>query len=211
MITGVSAPEHSTPCDLIVGIGNPGQDYADTRHNAGVWFVDALIARFGGNYKSEKKFHGRLANVVVESREVRVLVPDTYMNDSGKSVSALSNFFKIAPEAILVAHDEIDFPPGKMRFKQSGGFAGHNGLRDISRMMSGSAMFNRLRIGVGHPGHQTGVTGHVLGKVPKKDRDMIDACIQDAITAVPLAVKGDWQGAMQYLHNLEQPYQGGDD
>ena len=205
----MDSPGHSIPLDLIVGLGNPGKDYADTRHNAGVWFVDALAERVGGSFKAEKKFYGRLAQVTVAGREVRLLLPDTYMNESGKSVSALVNFFKIAPEAILVAHDEIDFPTGKIRFKQSGGLAGHNGLRDISRLMSGSVAFNRLRIGVGHPGSQAGVTGHVLGKVSRQDREMVDRCIDEALLALPLAVAGDWQGAMQHLHNAEQPFQRG--
>ena len=209
MSTGVGSPGHSTPLDLIVGIGNPGKEYASTRHNAGVWFVDELAERHGGSFKTEKKFHGRVASVSIADREIRLLVPDTYMNESGKSVSALANFFKIGPEAILVAHDEIDFPTGKVRFRQSGGLAGHNGLRDISRRMGGTVAFNRLRVGVGHPGRQAGVTGHVLGKVSQLDREMIETCIDEALRALPLAISGEWQGAMQALHNVEQPYQRG--
>ena len=203
----MSSPGHSTPLDLIIGIGNPGKDYADTRHNAGVWLVDLLAAREGVTFKSEKKFHGRIATVSISGREVRLLVPDTYMNESGKSVAALVNFFKIAPEAILVAHDEIDFETGKVRFKQSGGLAGHNGLRSISKSLAGTTDFNRLRIGVGHPGEKSGVTGHVLGKVSKRDRGMIDVCIDESLRALPAAVSGDWQRAMQLLHNIRQPYQ----
>ena len=209
MSTGVGSPGHSTPLDLIVGIGNPGKDYTDTRHNAGVWFVDELAERHGGSFKAEKKFHGRVASVVIAGREIRLLVPDTYMNESGKSVSALVKFYKIVPEAILVAHDEIDFPAGKIRFKQSGGLAGHNGLRDISRLMGGTVAFNRLRIGISHPGHQAGVTGHVLSKVSQLDREMIETCIDEALRALPLAMSGDWQSAVQALHNAKQPYQRG--
>jgi len=199
----------SAPLDLIVGIGNPGKDYADTRHNAGVWFVDELAHRFGASFKSEKKFHGRVTSVQLAGREVRLLVPDTYMNQSGRSVAALVNFYKIEPRAMLVAHDEIDFPVGKIRFKQGGGLAGHNGLKDISACLAGTKDFNRLRIGVGHPGHQAGVTGHVLGRVSKADRVMIDACIDEAVRALPDAVSGDWQMAMQRLHNAPQPFEHG--
>ena len=200
---------HSTPLELIVGIGNPGNDYADTRHNAGVWFVDELAQRRGGSFKTEKKFHGRVASIAIAQRKVKLLIPDTYMNESGKSVRALVNFFKILPEAILIAHDEIDLPAGKVRFKQNGGLAGHNGLQDISRLMGGSVSFNRLRIGIGHPGQQAGVTGHVLGKISRSDREMINKCFDEVLYALPLAISGDWQGAMQALHNVEQPYQRG--
>jgi len=190
-----------------VGIGNPGKDYADTRHNAGVWLVDELALRYGVSFKAEKKFHGRVATVTLSGREVRLLVPDTYMNQSGKSVAALANFYKIAPQAMLVAHDEIDFPVGKIRFKQGGGLAGHNGLKDISACLAGTKDFNRLRIGVGHPGHQAGVTSHVLGRVSKADRTMIDTCIDEAVRALPDAVSGEWQAAMQRLHNAAQPFE----
>ena len=209
MSTGVVSRAHSTPLELIVGIGNPGNEYADTRHNAGVWFVDELAHRRGGSFKAEKKFYGRVTSLTIDDREVRLLVPDTYMNESGKSVSALVKFFKILPEAILVAHDEIDFPAGKVRFKQSGGLAGHNGLRDISRLMGGTVAFNRLRIGIGHPGQQLGVTSHVLGKISKSDRAKISNCFDEVLHTLPLAISGDWQGAMQALHNVEQPYQRG--
>lgn len=202
---GVNAPLE-LPLELIVGIGNPGKEYADTRHNAGVWYLDRLAADYGATFKSEKKFFGRLALVRMGGREVRLLVPDTYMNESGKSVAALVNFYKISPGAMMVAHDEIDFPSGKIRFKQGGGLAGHNGLRDISKRLSGTTDFNRLRIGVGHPGDRGGVTGHVLGKVSKADRNMIDTCISEALSATPMAVAADWQGAMQRLHNAPQPF-----
>lgn len=194
------------PLDLIVGIGNPGKEYADTRHNAGVWYVERLADGLGAVFKAEKKFFGRLAMVRFADREVRLLLPDTFMNESGKSVAALANFYKISPTAMMIAHDEIDFPSGKIRFKQGGGLAGHNGLRDISKRMSGTTDFNRLRIGVDHPGNRGGVTGHVLGKVSKADRSMIDTCISEALSATSMAVSGNWQGAMQRLHNAPQPF-----
>lgn len=194
------------PLDLIVGIGNPGADYANTRHNAGVWFVERLAAKYSAHFKPEKKFFGRVALASIEGRDIRLLIPNTYMNESGKSVAALVNFYKLSPLSLLIAHDEIDFPSGKVRFKQGGGMAGHNGLKDISSRLAGTTDFNRLRLGVGHPGERNDVTGHVLGKVSKKDRDMIDTCIDESISALSLAIQGDWQAAMQRLHNVPQPY-----
>ena len=190
------------PLNLITGIGNPGAEYANTRHNAGVWFVERLAEKFGAPFKSEKKFFGRTSLININGVEIRLLIPDTYMNESGKSVGALANFFKIEPPGILVAHDEIDFPSGRIRFKQEGGLAGHNGLRDISSRLAGATDFNRLRIGVGHPRDRGAVTSHVLGKVSRADRELIDNCIDDAIAAIPRAVTGDWQLAMQQLHNV---------
>ena len=201
----MNTPLESPPLELIVGIGNPGAAYANTRHNAGVWFVERLASESGGSFRAEKKFFGRVAMVRLAGRELRLLLPDTYMNESGKSVAAVMNFYKIAPEALLVAHDEIDFPGGKVRFKQGGGLAGHNGLRDISKHLAGTTAFNRLRIGVGHPGDQSGVTGYVLGKVTAEDRAMIDTCIGEALAAMPLAAVGDWQAAMQRLHQTPEP------
>ena len=201
-ISGLTQTGSTLPLKLIAGIGNPGADYANTRHNAGVWFVERLAEKFGASFKPEKKFFGRTSLINVDGVQVRLLVPDTYMNESGKSVGALANFFKIEPAEILIAHDEIDFPSGKIRFKQDGGLAGHNGLRDISSRLAGATDFNRLRIGVGHPGDRGGVTGHVLGKVSREDRELIDNCIEDAIATISVAVRGDWQLAMQQLHNV---------
>ena len=190
------------PLKLIAGLGNPGAEYANTRHNAGAWFVERLAEKFSASLNPETKFFGRTSLINVDGVGVRLLIPDTYMNESGKSVGALANFFKIEPAGILIAHDEIDFPPGKIRFKQEGGMAGHNGLRDISSRLAGATDFNRLRIGVGHPGDRGGVTGHVLGKVTRDDRELIGNCIGNAISAIPYAVTGDWQLAMQQLHNI---------
>lgn len=201
-MSGLTQTGSPLPLKLIAGIGNPGAQYANTRHNAGVWFIERLAEKFGASFKPEKKFFGRTSLINVDGVEVRLLVPDTYMNESGKSIGVLANFFKIEPPEMLVAHDEIDFPSGKIRFKQEGGLAGHNGLRDISKRLAGATDFNRLRIGVGHPGDRTDVTGHVLGKVSAKDRELIENCIEDAIATIPWAVNGDWQLAMQQLHNV---------
>ena len=184
---------------LIVGIGNPGAQYADTRHNAGIWFVE----RLGGQLRKEKKFHGRLADVQFAGVDLRVLIPDTYMNESGRSVGAVASYYKIPAAEILVAHDEIDFPIGVVRFKQGGGLAGHNGLRSITAALASDQSFCRLRIGVGHPGDKQAVKGHVLSKTPKVDRDNIEACIDAAVDALPAGINGDWQRAMNQLHNFK--------
>ena len=201
-MSGLTQTGSHLPLKLIAGIGNPGTQYANTRHNAGTWFIEKLAEKYGASFKPEKKFFGHTSLINVDGIEVKLLMPDTYMNESGKSIGILANFFRIEPREILVAHDEIDFPSGKIRFKQEGGLAGHNGLRDISNCLAGARDFNRLRIGVGHPGDRTGVTGHVLGKVSAKDRELIENRIEDAIAIIPYAVTGDWQLAMQQLHNM---------
>jgi peptidyl-tRNA hydrolase, PTH1 family len=190
------------PLKLIVGIGNPGEQYADTRHNAGIWFVERLAQQLGGSFREERKFFGRVTNVNFEGQELRLLIPATYMNESGKSVSALANYFKIPANQILIAHDELDFAIGTIRFKQGGGLAGHNGLRDISRCLGGDQDFNRLRIGVGHPGSKEQVTGHVLGRATIKDKEMIGECIDEALACMPLVFTGEWERAMNRLHNF---------
>ncbi len=191
------------PLKLIVGIGNPGDQYANTRHNAGIWFVERLAQQLGGVFKEEKKFFGRVTNVNYETQELRLLIPSTYMNESGKSVGALANFFKIPANQILIAHDELDFSIGTIRFKQGGGLAGHKGLRDISRNLGGNQDFNRLRVGVGHPGSKEQVTGHVLGKATREDKDLIGQCIEEALACIPLALLGEWDQAMNRLHNFK--------
>ncbi|MFT4633514.1 MAG: PTH1 family peptidyl-tRNA hydrolase [Candidatus Pseudothioglobus sp.] len=192
----------STPLRLIVGIGNPGEQYARTRHNAGVWFVSALAERLGAKFKEEKKFFGRVAVAHFEQQEIRLLLPNTYMNESGKAVGAIAYFYKIEPEQIMIAHDEIDLPAGAIRFKQGGGLAGHNGLRDITRALGGSQDYKRLRIGVGHPGTKNGVKGHVLKTVSRTDEDVINRCLDEALYFMPVAVKGDWELAMNGLNGF---------
>lgn len=193
----------SSNLKLIVGLGNPGEQYARTRHNAGVWFVSRFADQQGASFKEEKKFFGRTATTLFESQEMRLLLPTTYMNESGKSVRALAHFFKIPPEQILIVHDELDLPTGVIRFKQGGGLAGHNGLRDITQRLGGNQDFNRLRIGVGHPGQKSDVTGHVLGTVSKKDESTIYQCIDEALRLMPLVVNGEWQKAMNELNGFK--------
>ena len=192
----------NAPLSLIIGIGNPGPQYADTRHNVGVWFVEKLAANFGGEFREEKKFFGSICTLNYQNRELKLLIPDTFMNESGKSVGAFVNFFKIPHQRILVAHDELDLTTGIVRLKQNGGLAGHNGLRDISRCLAGSREFNRLRIGVGHPGTQQEVTGHVLGKASAGDRQVINECLDAALATLPLMAEGEWQKAMNELHTF---------
>lgn len=193
----------SSNLKLIVGLGNPGEQYARTRHNAGVWFVSRFANQQGATFKEEKKFFGRTATTLFESQEMRLLLPTTYMNESGKSVRALAHFFKIPPEQILIVHDELDLPTGVIRYKQGGGLAGHNGLRDITQRLGGNQDFNRLRIGVGHPGQKSDVTGHVLGTVSKKDESTIYQCIDEALRLMPLVVNGEWQKAMNELNGFK--------
>ncbi len=190
----------SSRIQLIVGLGNPGPQYEQTRHNAGFWFVEAVARRHGGSFKSENKFHGEACKVLVEGKELWLLKPMTFMNKSGQAVAALARFYKIAPENILVAHDELDLPPGAVRLKQGGGHGGHNGLRDTITQLGGNRDFQRLRIGIGHPGHSSQVTGYVLGKAPADEQRQMEEAIDDALDILPLAVNGELQKAMNQLH-----------
>lgn len=189
-----------TPVQLIVGLGNPGNEYDRTRHNAGFWFIDEVAKHNNAILKLEKKFHGYVAKAVINGHDVYLLKPETFMNRSGVSVAALSRFYKIPPEAIFVAHDELDFPAGKIRLKKGGGHGGHNGLRDIIAKC-GSKDFMRLRIGVGHPGSSERVTGHVLGKAPADEQRLIDLTIDLASRVVPQLASGEIEAATRRLHS----------
>ena len=184
---------------LIVGLGNPGQEYARTRHNAGFRFVDALAARAGESFRLDSKLFGESAQVQVGGQAVRLLRPATFMNLSGKSVLAALQFWKIEPEQALLAHDELDLPPGIARLKFDGGHGGQNGLRDTMRLL-GHGRFHRLRIGIGHPGHKDRVTGWVLGRPSPDDDILIGRAIDDALDVLPLAMAGDLNEAMKRLH-----------
>ena len=191
-----------TTIKLIVGLGNPGNEYRGTRHNAGADFVEELARHCGVTLQPESKFFGLAGRATLSGHDLRLLIPTTFMNRSGQSVAAIAGFFKIAPESILVAHDELDIPPGTARFKQGGGHGGHNGLRDIIPALGNNKDFHRLRIGIGHPGHASKVTGYVLGAPSQVDRTRIDACIDEAIAALPLALDGDTTKAMTRLHSF---------
>ena len=184
---------------LIVGLGNPGGKYQTTRHNAGFWFVDQIARAAGGVFRPEPKFHGDVCTIKVGGDELRLLKPTTFMNRSGQAVASLAQYFKIEPAEVLVAHDELDFAPGKVRLKQGGGHGGHNGLRDIVAQL-GTGDFLRLRIGIGHPGASDLVTGYVLGPPGLDDRISIDRALDAAAGVVPMVVAGDLMQAMQRLH-----------
>lgn len=189
------------PVLLIVGLGNPGPDYHRTRHNAGADFVAELARQAGTSLSPDKKFFGNTARIPLGNRTVHLLEPTTYMNRSGQSVGAMAQFYKLAAEDILVAHDEIDLPPGTARLKIGGGHGGHNGLRDIISALGNNKNFARLRLGVGHPGHASQVVNYVLKKAPASERDLTDGAIDRAIDALPLAVDGQWNAAMHRLHS----------
>lgn len=184
---------------LIVGLGNPGTDYAKTRHNAGFRFVDALAQRDRAPWRTEGKLFGSIANVSIGGQSLWLLKPATFMNLSGKSVLAAMQFWKIAPEHIMLAHDELDLSPGTARFKFDGGHGGQNGLRDTMRLL-GHGKFHRLRIGIGHPGHKELVTPWVLGRASAAHDILIGQAIDAALDALPLAVQGNFMDAMTRLH-----------
>lgn len=188
------------PVKLIVGLGNPGQEYDRTRHNAGADFVFELARQYGATLVPDNKAFGLTARVSIGAREVRLLVPTTYMNRSGQSVGALCNFFKIEPEAILVAHDELDLAPGVARLKVGGGHGGHNGLRDIIAALANNKNFQRLRIGIGHPGNASQVSGYVLKRAPQAEQQLIDDAIGDSLRQIRAIVDGDLEAAMRELH-----------
>ena len=184
---------------LIVGLGNPGAEHLRTRHNAGFWFVDMLADRLGGRFGLESKLFGETAKVEIGGHSVWLLKPATFMNLSGKSVTAALRYWKIEPEEALIAHDELDLPAGTARLKFDGGHGGQNGLRDTMRLL-GHGKFHRLRVGIGHPGHKDKVTPWVLGKPGRDDEAAILRAVDDAIDVLPLAVAGDFNEAMKRLH-----------
>jgi PTH1 family peptidyl-tRNA hydrolase len=189
---------------LIVGLGNPGPEHARTRHNAGFWFIDALAGACGGRFGLESKLHGETAKIHVDGQAIWLLRPATFMNLSGRSIAAALRYWKIEPEDCLVAHDDLDLPPGTARLKFDGGHGGQNGLRDTVQVL-GHGRFHRLRIGIGHPGHKDRVTPWVLGRPGKDDEASILRAIDDAIQVLPLAISGDLNEAMKRLHTPKEP------
>ena len=189
----------TSPVLLVVGLGNPGDRYASTRHNAGLNFLLQVAADYGATFRHESKFEGRLANARIESNEVRLFAPDTFMNDSGRPVAKVVNFYKVPIEQLLIVHDELDLPPGTVRVKRGGGAGGHNGLRDIFPKL-GSRDFLRLRIGIGHPGSANEVVGYVLRKPSQADADLIQKSIEAARQEFPKIIRGDTELAMNILH-----------
>lgn len=183
----------------IVGLGNPGADYARTRHNAGFWFVDQLAAEQRSVFRTESRFQGELARIRIGDADVLLLKPSTFMNLSGESVQKLAQFYKIAVGDILVAHDELDLPAGTARLKKGGGHGGHNGLRSLHQHLG--AEYLRLRIGIGHPGHKDRVLDHVLNRPSKADEALIMDAIRDAATVVPVWLTQSWDKAVLQLHS----------
>lgn len=191
---------------LFVGLGNPGPEYEDTRHNAGFWWIDQLARRLGGSLQLDKSYYGmvaRINNAPGADGPIWLLQPLTFMNLSGKSVAALARFFKIAPEEILAIHDELDLAPGDMKIKQGGGTGGHNGLKDMQAQL-GSGNFWRLRLGIGHPGHKGEVAAFVLRKPPIDERIAVEQCIAKSLDAVELMLKGDMAKALNQIHAKPQ-------
>lgn len=191
------------PLKMIVGLGNPGPQHLSNRHNAGAIFLAELCRCYQGQMRGESKFFGEFGAVNINGADVKLLFPTTFMNNSGRAVAAASRFFKIEPENILIAYDEIDFDVGVTRFKQGGGHGGHNGIRDTINALGGNKDFYRLRIGVGHPGHKSMVSNHVLGNPSKSEAAVIMDDIHDAIRVMPKAVAGEWEEAMRLLHTRD--------
>ena len=188
---------------LIVGLGNPGREYAATRHNAGAWWVARLADQVGVTLKADAKFHGLCARIGQGDSESWLLNPQTYMNASGRAVAALCRFYRIQPEQMLVVHDELDLPPGVSRLKLDGGLGGHNGLKDIVAHL-GTREFWRLRIGIGHPGEKHAVVNYVLQPPRKEEAALIDTAINDSLEVWPLIAEGNYQAAMMKLHTQKQ-------
>ena len=189
---------------LFVVLGNPGPEYENTRHNAGFWWVDALARELKVTLVPDKSYHARVARTTVHGQTVWLLQPQTFMNLSGKSVAALARFFKIQPEEILVAHDELDIVPGQVKLKFGGSHAGHNGLRDIHAQL-GTADYWRLRLGVGHPGVKAEVVNWVLKKPSQEHREAIDECIERSLKSVPALLAGEMEKAMLLIHTSKPP------
>ncbi len=204
----------ANPFRLIVGLGNPGREYKETRHNAGFWYVQRLAASRNAAFHNETKFHGMVAHTADPSQDARFLLPQTFMNRSGLAVAAMARFNRVGPDEILVAHDELDLKPGAARLKQGGGTAGHNGLRDIAEQLS-TKEFWRLRIGIGHPRDGTlseqQVVDYVLHPPGAEDRAAIDDAIERALAIWPRLAAGETERAMHELHTAPTPIPGASD
>ena len=187
---------------MVVGLVNPGADYENTRHNAGALFVEALARSAGQGLRPEKKYHGLYARIQWQGLDLHLLNPTTFMNRSGLAIKALADFFKIQPQQILIAHDELDLPPGTAKLKKGGGHGGHNGLRDAIAHL-GTNDFQRLRIGIGHPGDSRRVTGYVLGRLGKQETEELNAVIDEIMRVLPDAASGKLPGAMNRLHSFK--------
>lgn len=189
---------------LIAGLGNPGRKHERDRHNAGFWFVQRFAERNRASLRSETRFQGIAGKVATPTGDVWLLMPQTYMNDSGRSVAQIARFYKIDPEEILVVHDELDFAPGTVKLKLGGGVAGHNGLKDIHATL-GTQAFWRLRIGIGHPGDRSQVADYVLHPPRAEEKVLVEEAIDRALDTAPLILADDLTGAMHKLHTKPKP------
>ena len=187
------------PLRIVVGLGNPGPEHLVTRHNAGFWFVDALAKRHGGEFRDYRKYSGETARIQLGGQELILLKPTTYMNRSGLSIRQVSDFFKITPAEILVAHDELDLPVGAVRLKHGGGHGGHNGLRDTIAHIGDA--FWRLRLGIGHPGTKAEVIDYVLTRAPRAEEDAVLDAVNTAADCMPLLLEQGAERAMTKLHS----------
>jgi peptidyl-tRNA hydrolase, PTH1 family len=187
------------PLRIIVGLGNPGPEHQVTRHNAGFWFVDLLARRHGAEFRDYRKYSGEAARVNISGQDLVLLKPTTYMNRSGLAVRQLCDFYKVAADEVLVAHDELDLPVGTVRLKNGGGHGGHNGLRDTIAHIGET--FWRLRLGVGHPGNKTEVIDYVLTRAPRAEEDLIFDAVNMAADCVPLLIEQGAERAMTKLHS----------
>jgi len=186
------------PIELIAGLGNPGPEYLATRHNAGFWFVDALAAGNGARFSVNRKLEAEIAEITLAGQRLRLLKPTTWMNESGRALARATSFFKIAPEHVLVAYDELDLPPGRVQLRLGGGHAGHNGMRSVIQHIGADCW--RIRIGVGHPGDRDKVTGHVLRRASGDEQDEIMASIRRAIDVLPVLIEQGGDMARNRLH-----------
>ena len=184
---------------LLAGLGNPGKEYAGTRHNAGAWWLQAVCNAYQGSLQQAHKFHGLTAKLQLAESLIYCILPTTFMNLSGKAIASIANYYAIAADEILVAHDELDFAAGVVRLKQGGGHGGHNGLRDIIAALQSKDFF-RLRIGIAHPGHKDLVSNYVLHEPSIADRQAIDGAIDTTIALLPQMVNGNFAAAMAFLH-----------
>jgi len=185
---------------LIAGLGNPGSEYAETRHNAGFWFIDALARELHVDLRNDKRCAGEVGQIGSGDERCWLLKPNTFMNHSGRSLAALAGYYDIPAERIIVVYDEIDLPPGIVRFKYRGGHGGHNGMRDIIQAL-GTPDFYRIRIGVGHPGHRDQVVPYVLSRPSRVDRELIDTAIGKVLDEISAIMRGDYEQVMHRLHS----------
>ncbi len=193
----------SNQIKLLVGLANPGLEYKNTRHNAGAWVVEELARMHNVSMREEAKFFGLTGRIQTNGQDLRLLIPTTFMNLSGKAIAAIAKFYQIKPEEIHGGHDKLDRAPGVAKYKKGGGHGGHNGLRDTIAKLANTKDFYRLRIGIGHPGHKDKVAGFVLGKAPAKEQELIDAAVDESTRCLDILLKDGLSKAQNRLHTFK--------